>query len=94
MILENNIVDAQEDLTDIIEEFDHNHVLRTMLTPFDGLPLQQNSGQDGLFRNQFEFEIPVDEHLWKVEDLEIIVFVHGPLASGEVIQAQLAKLPL
>jgi hypothetical protein len=94
MILENNIIDAQEDLNDIIEEFEHNHVLRTMLTPFDGEPLVSSLLKSDIVNKQFVFTVPEDPHLWKVENLEIVVFVHEAGGSEEVLQSALAVLPL
>ncbi len=92
MILENNIIDAQEDLNDIIEEFDHNHVLRTMLTPYDGERLASSIEKGGVLNRAYSFEVPEDEHLWKVDDLEVVVFVHLSENLGEVLQAALQKV--
>lgn len=94
MILENNIVDAQEDLNDIIEQFTHNHVLRTMLTPYDGQFLSSGLVEGAILQENFEFKIPEDEHLWKIQDLEFVVFVHESSLEGEVLQANLATLSL
>ncbi|WP_235297653.1 Omp28-related outer membrane protein [Portibacter marinus] len=92
MILENNIIDAQEDLNDIIEDFHHNHVLRTMLTTYDGMELSSGLEEGQVVNQEFQYVIPKDEHLWKIEDLEIVVFVHEAGSSGEVLQAGLVKL--
>jgi len=92
MILENNIIDAQEDLTDIIEEFHHNHVLRTMLTPYDGESLSESLGKGETLSKTYEFELPVDEHLWKAEDIEVVLFIHEADEDGEVLQAAMRKL--
>lgn len=94
MILENNIIDAQEDLTDIIEDFEHNHVLRTMLTPFDGAVLVSSLSKNDILNRDYVFAVPEDPQLWKIEDLEIVVFVHEANGSGEVLQAGLATLPI
>lgn len=92
MILENNIIDAQEDLNDIIEEFHHNHVLRTMLTPYDGEVLASALEKGESVSASYEFDLPVDDHLWKAEDLEIVVFIHEADGAGEVLQAAVSKL--
>ncbi|GLR17765.1 Omp28-related outer membrane protein [Portibacter lacus] len=94
MILENNIIDAQEDLNEVIEEFHHNHVLRTMLTPFDGETLATSLGLSEVVNKVYNFTLPEDEFLWKEEDIEVVVFVHKVEDGGEVLQASIAKLPL
>ena len=92
MVLENNIIDAQEDLNEIIENFEHKHVLRTMLTPFDG-ELFVNSLIDNAFESRsYSFVLPTDENLWKEEDIEVVVFVHESEGKGEVLQAAVQKL--
>ena len=90
MILENNIIDAQEDLNEVIEDFEHNHVLRTMLTPFDGEELSSQFEKGEVVTRNYEFTLPEDENLWKVGDIEIVVFVHEQ--NGEVLQAALIRL--
>lgn len=90
MVLENNIVDAQEDLNEIIEDFHHNHVLRTMLTPYDGELLTTQFSSGDILNRAYEYVLPEEEGLWKEEDMEVVVFVHEQ--NGEVLQAGLKKL--
>lgn len=92
MVLENNIVDAQEDLTEIIENFEHNHVLRTMLTPFDGEALFTALQEGEIVNRSFRFLVPNEDELWKVENLEIVAFVHEEGLDGIVLQAEVIKL--
>ena len=92
MVLENNIIDAQEDLTEIIEDFEHKHVLRTMLTPYDG-ELFVNSVEENAFESRsYSFVLPADENLWKEQDIEVVVFIHEHEGNGEVLQAAVKKL--
>ena len=92
MILENNIIDAQEDLNGIIEDFHHNHVLRTMLTPYDGELLIEALSSGESVSKSYEFKLPEDEHLWKAEDIEVVIFVHEANEEGEVLQSAISKL--
>lgn len=92
MILENHIIDAQEDLNEVIEDFEHNHVLRTMLTPATGESLASGMELNEILTKSYRFKIPRDESLWVVENLEVVVFVHERNVDGEVLQAALAKL--
>ncbi len=92
MILENNLVDAQEDLNEIIEDFEHNHVLRTMLTPFDGESLTNQFSAAEIINKTYQFVIPIEEGMWKENDIEVVVFVHEEGGSEEVLQAAMRKL--
>lgn len=92
MILENHIEDAQEDLTEIIEDFEHNHVLRTMLTEFDGDAFV-NSLDEGAFESRsYTFDIPSEEDLWIAENIEVVLFIHQAEGEGEVLQAAVQKI--
>lgn len=92
MVLENNIIDAQKDLTEVIEKFEHNHVLRTMLTPTLGEELSPSIGRNEVLNRSYQLLIPEEDHLWKIDDLEVVVFVHYEGAGGEVLQAAVEKL--
>jgi hypothetical protein len=92
MILENKIIDAQEDLNEIIEDFEHNHVLRTMLTPFDGEVIFNGLDKGAIFNKDYRFLVPEDDSLWKAENIEIVVFVHESPNDGIVLQAEIIDL--
>ncbi len=92
MILENNIIDAQEDLSSVIENFVHNHVLRTMLTPFDGMFLNAGMAKNEIENRLFEFELPEEDDLWIAENIEVVVFIHQKDGDGEVLQAAIVKI--
>lgn len=91
MILENKIIDAQKNLQEVIPDFEHNHVLRTMLTPFDGEVLSPSIAPSEIFNKTYQFQVPNEEELWIPDHLEIIVFVHSSI-TGEVLQAAMKKL--
>lgn len=96
MILESEIDDAQEDVTEIIEEYVHNHVLRDFVTEWNG-----NLINEELFDNvektmNFSYEIPLPndgELLWRPEHMEVVAFIHSNI-NGEktVFQAAEAKI--
>ena len=92
MILENNIIDAQEDLSEIIEEFHFNHVLRTMLTPYDGEDFAPGMSQSEIINTSYTFTLPQDEDLWVDENIEIVVFIHESEGNQEVLQADKINL--
>lgn len=79
MILESEIEDAQEDTNTIIEEFTHNHVLRTMLTSAKGNPIQQALESNTPINKNFSFTIPFPDEgdlLWIPEHMEVVAFTH------------------
>ncbi len=77
MLTENHIIDAQKDVSVIIDDYEHNHMLRTMLTAFDGDGLTNKLTANEFFNTSFSYTIPdEDDGLWVAENMEIIVFVH------------------
>lgn len=79
MILESEIVDAQEDNSTIIKDFVHNHVLRTMLTSAKGNLIQQELKQNLPVVENFSFTIPLADEgdlLWIPEHMEVVAFAH------------------
>lgn len=88
MITESHIWDAQKFPTTIEDNYEHNHMLRAMLTPIDGLALNSDLNQDEIVNRSFNFTIPEDPDLWVPENMDVIVFVSKVDGSSEeVIQA-------
>jgi len=87
VITESNIIDLQKDVAEIIEGYNHKHVLRTMLTAWDGDNLSQGINLAQTISKDYSFVIPEEPGLWKIEDLDLIAFVEGPdgvLQAAEV----------
>ena len=84
MLTEDEVVDVQ--LTPAGKElsFEHNHVLRSMLTNFDGNPLagELKSGQASCLL----FQTTLSDK-WDASNCNIVAFVHRGGASKEVLQA-------
>ncbi|MEZ4887733.1 MAG: Omp28-related outer membrane protein [Chitinophagales bacterium] len=75
---ESNIIDYQlvplgETSSKIQPDYQHNHVLRTMLTPPTGITLDVDKVKGMVVERIFNAILP---NHWKVEDMEIIAFVH------------------
>lgn len=89
MLTENKVADVQLTPSGKDLNFEHNHVLRAMLTNFDGNPLpgELKSGQpDCLF---FETDLPTD---WQAQQCYLVAFVHRGGESKEVLQAVQVKI--
>lgn len=96
MVVENHLIDKQAfPNTDGVDpDFEHNHILRDIISPVYGDPI------DDLFRVQvpivknISYVIPKDDQdWWKPENMEIVVFVVNNQAdSNEVLQAAIAHV--
>lgn len=92
MITESGIIDAQDDLEagGIVEDYEHKHVLRDMLTPAAGAPILTNIGIGETFSATYTHTL---DSSWVADNMEIIAFVN--LVSGDdfpVLQASHARM--
>lgn len=89
-VLENGIVDYQKDLTTTIADFEHNHVLRDMLTKAAGDPLSTDFVAQSSISKSYSYTIPTD---FKAEKMEFVVSVHRNNPEDKtVIQSGKVKL--
>ncbi|XZF16700.1 Omp28-related outer membrane protein [Chitinophagaceae bacterium MMS25-I14] len=95
-IIENNIIDAQEDVDHsgnalIDTMYQHNHVIRDMLTPVSGTPIftsyDGSSKAPGLvYRHVYVYTV---NNAWKPENCKVIAFVNNNETNDkEVAQAE------
>ena len=91
MITENNLVDVQLTPSGKDTQFEHLHVLRDMLTNFEGNPLSEE-WKAGRAACQF-FQTTLAPE-WIPENSRIIAFVHRGGGSKEVLQAIEVKFAL
>ncbi len=91
MVVENNIVDLQLAPGSSTPKVDyvHKHVLRKMLTPFDGEPLAFPLRARDVITKSFEYKLPPD---WKEADCSVIAFVHFGASEKTVLQAHEKKV--
>ena len=92
LIAESHIIDPQLDGPGIglVMDYEHNHVLRDILTQPSGNPLGNGNRfvTGEVYTQPFSFTIPPEDGWWVAENCEIIAFVH--LADGSerrVLQA-------
>lgn len=74
MITESGIIDAQDVLEEggIVDDYEHNHVLRDMLTPAAGAPILTDITTGQTFSGTYMTTI---DPAWDAEKMEIIAFV-------------------
>jgi hypothetical protein len=89
-LTEGGMIDYQETLGDIIPDFEHNHVLRHMLTRFDGDALQAGLSEGEVINRTYSYEIPEE---FIAENMEVVVAVHRAEPNNKtVLQAAGKKL--
>jgi hypothetical protein len=94
MLTENNIIDPQANTAapgGRTTDYVHKHVLRHLLTNFDGNTIGNNIRFREKVSRSFTFTIPDEEALgwWKADDMKIVAFVTQASTSvpGEVLNA-------
>lgn len=95
MITESDIVDYQLDINapgdGWVSDYVHKHVLRDMITSFEGEDLSNGVTIRGSnIKNSFTYEVPAD---FVPENCEVIAFIHrNTTETREVLQAASAHL--
>ena len=93
-LTESNIIDAQINGNLIIDDFKFNHVLRDIITKFDGDVLGTDLSNGSHYKKNYSYTLPNDKDgLWKPENMEIVVAIHKSSDNQRtVIQAAKAKI--
>ena len=88
-LIEDNVTDYQ--LTPAGKEADyvHKHILRTMLTNFDGNLLQEDLGAGSRFCKRYATTVSND---WKAADCKVVAFVSLGGANKDVLQVVQVKM--
>lgn len=97
MVTEDDIYDPQADVAaenGIVTEYKHKHVLRAMLTNFDGDPLASKINKDEIIKLEKTYTIPDENGWWKAENVNILVFVSldNGGAPGEILNVESIKV--
>ncbi|NNF35003.1 MAG: Omp28-related outer membrane protein [Saprospiraceae bacterium] len=85
MVTENNIIDAQEDVDRIIDDYEHNHILRAIVSPFEGILLDRPLQKDDLINTSLNIEGDMIEPFTTIDNMEIIVFITDDEGSVEEV---------
>lgn len=87
MITESGVIDHQltpESSPDSDPNYVHNHLLRKVMTPFEGATLAASMPEGTSFDESFTFTLPSE---WEVANCNVIAFTHLTQSSKEVLQA-------
>lgn len=90
LVLEDDVIATQDDNGDIIEDYKHKHLLRRVLTNFDGNILKSDPRAGDTFEAQIPF-VELDE-AWNVNNIEIVALVHKSGSDKSVLQVGHQKL--
>jgi len=93
-ILEDGIKSKQSDAEDtvgvkgIVEDYEHNHALRTVIGSTSGFPISSNLPAGWVIEKHFYFS---PRPLWKPEKMTVIVWIYDEVTK-EVFHVQYVKL--
>ncbi|MEI6881025.1 MAG: Omp28-related outer membrane protein [Bacteroidota bacterium] len=96
-ILENKIIDIQEKNengnTIYIEDYEHDNLLRKVITGVYGDLLKAKYEPGRVFRKRFIYKPTADElKSWNTDNLAVIAFVHGNATKKDVIQVKAVSI--
>ena len=94
MLTESGIIDAQDDAEadpHIVPDYEHNHVLRDMLTAYDGQMLASSLAAAEEFMSEFDYDV---DTAWNAATCNVIVFISLHANSGDISVLQAGETPL
>ncbi len=89
MITENNIIGKQLTPAGLVDNYKHKHMLRAVLTAYNGDVITENLTVGTLLSKNFVYTLPAN---FVAENCEIIAFVSRVGSNKEILQADEIKL--
>lgn len=93
-LTESQIIDAQTNGSVIIDDFEHNHVLRDMATNFQGDFLGNNLVKNNIIKKSIPYPFPKESiDLWNPDNMEVVIAIHpNSTTPSRVIQCAFKHL--
>ena len=93
-LTESHIIDAQINGNVIIDDFEHNHVLREIITKFDGDFFGNDLKSGTQIKKNYTYTLPDNnDGLWNPDNMEFVIAIHKSGGNDRtVIQAAKSKL--
>jgi len=92
-VTESHLIDPQDDINVTIPDFEHNHVLKEILTQLSGDNLGTDLNANDNVTRAYTYTIPDENNgEWIPDNMEVIVFVTSSDADGIVLQAGSAHI--
>jgi len=85
MVTESGIKDVQLTPDGIVTDYEHKHVLRDMMTPFDGESIDENFTVGTIVEKEHQMTLPDN---WNANKVTVIVVIHETGESREVVQVE------
>lgn len=89
-IIEDGLIDYQENGPTVVEDYEHNHILRRMITPITGSQLKGSIVAGRVFEKTFDYNFTPTE-TWNKAKLKVVVFVHNGTAGSNKFVVQQVK---
>lgn len=88
-LTESHVIDAQTNVSVVIEDYEHNHVLRDIITKFDGDAFGTDLQKDKPIKKNYKYTLPSSPAgLWIPENMEVVVAIHhSDTENKSVLQA-------
>ncbi|RME94769.1 MAG: hypothetical protein D6772_14140 [Bacteroidetes bacterium] len=83
-LIENKVIDSQLTPAGQVNDYEHKHVFREALTPFDGERLTEDLRTDQVVRRSYTFTVPAK---YEIENCHVVSFVSLGGSDLEVLQA-------
>ena len=90
-ITENNIIDVQEDVDRVVEDYEHDHVLRKAINGLEGQMLGVEFSEGSVSNITINIPASSIQDEWNKENLDFILFVTDD--QGAIIEARKFKFP-
>jgi len=97
VLTEDNIIDKQLSSDGVIDDFKHSHIMRSVITPFDGMSLGNTLVSGKAVSESFRVSIPTADEAgpWDLSQLNVVAYVSlNDLSKGErrVLQADESRV--
>ena len=83
-ITESHIIDKQLDGSTIVDDYSHEHILRTMLTDHKGELINTTKEPGRVYIRVFDIDIPDS---WNEDNVEVVAFVNKKDGTMDVFQS-------
>jgi len=85
MLTEDHIIDRQANVGELIEAYEHDHVMRMMLTAFDGDPFESELVANELINTSYSVTIPAEDGSWVADNMNVVVFISDREGGDKII---------
>ena len=89
-LIEDGLIDPQKNSPATVDEYEHNHVLRRMVTPSTGKQLKGPIVAGKVFETTYEY-VTTPTETWNKKNLKVVVFVHNGTSGSNKFEVRQVK---